>query len=219
MLKMTNLRGILAACCLGARGRNWRPRRTSQNPHRLWRRGRGAALAADRQARVGKHYGKDYTIEGTRFTGSDKRAQAFEAGAIDIASSSANGVIFAAAEGVSGRSSPRSRARAQRATAPRSMRLATSPIKTVADMKGKTVAVNGFETSGHLWLKTRWRKPARREGCHHRADPVPGHGGIAALRQDRRRRIPATVRRAAAQGDAKVTQVFSAKDAIPSTKS
>src|SRR6516162_3425659 len=49
---------------------------------------------------VGTHYGKDYTIEGTRFSGSDKRAQAFEAGAIDLASSSANGVIFAAAEGV-----------------------------------------------------------------------------------------------------------------------
>src|SRR5262245_19577346 len=49
---------------------------------------------------IGKHYGTIYTIESTRFTGSDKRAQAFEANAIDLASSSANGVIFAAAEGV-----------------------------------------------------------------------------------------------------------------------
>jgi len=33
---------------------------------------------------IGTHYGKDYTVDGTRFSGSDKRAQAFEAGAIDI---------------------------------------------------------------------------------------------------------------------------------------
>src|SRR5215218_7629392 len=49
---------------------------------------------------LGKHHGKDYVIDGTRFSGSDKRAQAFEAGALDLASSSANSVIFAAAEGV-----------------------------------------------------------------------------------------------------------------------
>ena len=49
---------------------------------------------------LAKNYGKAYTLEGTRFTGSDKRAQAFEAGAIDLASGSANGVIFGAAEGV-----------------------------------------------------------------------------------------------------------------------
>ena len=28
----------------------------------------------------------------------------------------------------------------------------------MADLKGKTVAVNGFETSGHLWLKTALEK-------------------------------------------------------------
>ena len=35
---------------------------------------------------IGQHYGKLYTIESSRFPGSDKRAQAFEAGAIDLAS-------------------------------------------------------------------------------------------------------------------------------------
>ena len=49
---------------------------------------------------LAKNYGKAYTLDATRFTGSDKRGQAFEAGAIDLVSSSANGVIFAAAEGV-----------------------------------------------------------------------------------------------------------------------
>src|SRR5205823_14838414 len=49
---------------------------------------------------LARSQGKAYTLDGSRFTGSDKRAQAFEAGAIDLASSSANGVIFGAAAGV-----------------------------------------------------------------------------------------------------------------------
>ena len=49
---------------------------------------------------LARNYGKAYTLDATRFTSSDKRAQAFEAGAIDLSAGSANGVIFAAAEGV-----------------------------------------------------------------------------------------------------------------------
>jgi hypothetical protein len=48
---------------------------------------------------LAKNYGKAYTLDATKFTSSDKRAQAFDAGAIDLAAGSANGVIFAA-EGV-----------------------------------------------------------------------------------------------------------------------
>jgi ABC-type nitrate/sulfonate/bicarbonate transport system substrate-binding protein len=29
----------------------------------------------------------------------------------------------------------------------------SSPIRSVADLRGKTVGINGFSTSGHLWLK------------------------------------------------------------------
>src|SRR2546428_9477173 len=52
---------------------------------------------------LAKNYGKAYTLDATRFTGSDKRSQAFEAGALDLAASSANGVIFAAAQSVAGK--------------------------------------------------------------------------------------------------------------------
>lgn len=103
---------------------------------------------------IGTHYGKDYTIDGTRFSGSDKRAQAFEAGAIDIASSSANGVIFAAAEGVEGKIIASISRESKRGYSTSFYALASSPIKTVRDLKGKTIGINGFETSGHLWLKT-----------------------------------------------------------------
>ena len=34
---------------------------------------------------LGRHHGKAYTIDGTKFQGADKRAQAFEADAIDLA--------------------------------------------------------------------------------------------------------------------------------------
>src|SRR5207244_6236455 len=33
-----------------------------------------------------------------------------------------------------------------------------SPIKSVADLKGRIVGINGFYTSGHLWLKTALEK-------------------------------------------------------------
>src|SRR5262249_28373657 len=49
---------------------------------------------------LGKNHGKLYKLDATRFQSSDKRAQAFEAGAIDLTEGSATGVIFAAAEGV-----------------------------------------------------------------------------------------------------------------------
>ena len=42
---------------------------------------------------LARNHGKAYTLEATKFTSSDKRAQAFEAGAIDLSVGSANGVI------------------------------------------------------------------------------------------------------------------------------
>jgi hypothetical protein len=46
---------------------------------------------------IGKNYGKAYRLEGSRFQSSTQRSQAFEANAIDLASSGAVGVLFAAA--------------------------------------------------------------------------------------------------------------------------
>src|SRR4029079_582547 len=46
------------------------------------------------------HAGKSYVTEHTRFAGAAPRFQAFEAGALDISTASANGALFAAGEGV-----------------------------------------------------------------------------------------------------------------------
>ncbi|HEY7245434.1 MAG TPA: ABC transporter substrate-binding protein [Xanthobacteraceae bacterium] len=103
---------------------------------------------------LGKNYGKSYKLDATRFQASTQRSQAFEADAIDIASSGAVGVLFAAAEGVTGkviaslvRESPRGFATSYYVKA-------DSPIRSVADAKGKIVGINGFSTDGELWLRT-----------------------------------------------------------------
>jgi ABC-type nitrate/sulfonate/bicarbonate transport system substrate-binding protein len=164
---------------------------------------------------IGPHYGKDYTIDGTRFSGSDKRAQAFEAGAIDMASSSANGVIFAAAEGVTGKIIASVSRESQRGYSTSFYALANSPIKTVADLKGKTVAVNGFETSGHLWLKTALAK-ARLAESDVTIVPIPFPAMAESLRSGKidAGEFPQPFD-ALLHNEMQVTKIFSAKDAIP----
>ena len=122
----------------------------------------GYSLAAEEQLwllmadpSLAKNYGKLYTLDATRFTGSSQRAQAFAAGAIDLASSGAEGVLFAAAEGIpSTIIASISRESVHHGFNTTFLALASSPIKKVEDLKGKTVAVNGLSTTGELWLKT-----------------------------------------------------------------
>jgi len=164
---------------------------------------------------IGTHYGKDYTIEGTRFTGSDKRAQAFEAGAIDLASSSANGVIFAAAEGVKGKIIASVSRESKRGYSTSFYALASSPIKTVRDLKGKTIAVNGFSTSGHLWLKTALEKASLGESDV-TIVPISFSAMAESLRSGKIDvgEFPQPFD-ALLHNEAQVTKIFSAKDAIP----
>lgn len=112
---------------------------------------------------IGKGFGKAYVLEPTRFTGSDKRTQAFEAGAIDIASSSANGVIFGAAEGVQAKIIASLTRESKKGFSTTYYASASSSINSVADLKGKTIGVNGFATSGHLWLRTALEKAGLQE--------------------------------------------------------
>jgi ABC-type nitrate/sulfonate/bicarbonate transport system substrate-binding protein len=122
----------------------------------------GYSLAAEEQEwllmakpDLGKNYGKLYTLEATRFTGSSQRAEAFAADAIDLAASAANGVLFAAAEGIEGKIiASISKESLHRGFNTCFVALASSPIGRIEDLKGKTIAVNGFSTSGELWLRS-----------------------------------------------------------------
>lgn len=101
---------------------------------------------------LGKNHGKSYILNATRFPSSSKRAQALEAGAIDLAMGGANGVIFAAAQGVEGKMIASVARESQRGFSSAFYVKADSEIKSVPDMKGKVIGINGFNTSGHLWL-------------------------------------------------------------------
>ena len=107
---------------------------------------------------LGKNQDRLYRLDATRFTGSDKRAQAFEAGAIDLSEGLASGVIFAAAEGVQQKIIASITRESSRAFSTSFYVPDESPIKAVKDMKGKTVGINGFSTAGHLWLKAALEK-------------------------------------------------------------
>ena len=121
---------------------------------------------------LARNHGKAYTLEATKFTSSDKRAQAFEAGAIDLSVGSANGVIFAAAEGVTAKFIASISRESSRGFSTGYYVKESSPIRSVADLKGKTVGINGFSTSGHLWLKAALDKHGLAESDM-RITPVP----------------------------------------------
>ena len=103
---------------------------------------------------IGKNYGKAYRLESSRFQSSTQRTQAFEAGAIDIASSGSVGVLFAAAEGITGKIIASLVRESSRGFATSYYVKTESPIRTVPDAKGKIVGINGFSTDGQLWLRT-----------------------------------------------------------------
>jgi len=107
---------------------------------------------------LGTNHGKSYKLDATRFQGSDKRVQAFEAGAIDLSQGSATGVIFAAAEGVTSKIIASISRESSRGFSTAFYVAQESPINSVPDIKGKIVGINGFLTAGHLWLKAALEK-------------------------------------------------------------
>jgi ABC-type nitrate/sulfonate/bicarbonate transport system substrate-binding protein len=149
--RRTLLRGAAAACILDAPGGVLRAA-----PVTL-RVGYGGAAEEPlwlliAKPELGKNSGKVYTLDAIKFQGSDKRVQAFEADAIDLAAAGANGVIFAAAEGVTVKIIASICRESSRAFSTTYYAKAQSAIKSVADLKGKIIGLNGFSTSGHLWL-------------------------------------------------------------------
>jgi len=157
--RRTLLRGTVVGCVLGSTGFGGMLRAA---PVTL-RIGYGGAAEEPlwlliAKPELGKNYGKVYTLDATRFQGSDKRAQAFEAGAIDLAAGGAIGVIFAAAEGVTAKIIASICRESSRGFSTSYYAKSDSTIKSVADLKGKIVGINGFSTSGHLWLKAALEK-------------------------------------------------------------
>src|ERR1700724_1813643 len=147
---------VLAVFILGSFG--FAPASSAADPPTL-RLGYGAAAEEQlyvllAKPEIGANYGKTYKLDASRFQSSTQRSQAFEADAIDIASSGAVGVLFAASEGVSGKVIASLARESPRGFATSYYVKMDSPIKNVADAKGKIVGINGFATDGQLWLET-----------------------------------------------------------------
>jgi ABC-type nitrate/sulfonate/bicarbonate transport system substrate-binding protein len=92
-------------------------------------------------------------LDVTRFPGTDKRFQAFEAGALDIATASANAAMLAASEGAEFKVVASLSRESTRGFATKYFVLKDSPIKSVKDLKGKKIAINSLNSSAHLWAK------------------------------------------------------------------
>lgn len=103
---------------------------------------------------VTPHQGKSYELEYTLFRGTDKRFQAFEAGELDIAVGSAHSVMMAAAQGVPFKVvASLSREGGENGFATQYMTLEDSPIRSIADLKGKTIGINGARSSAEIWAR------------------------------------------------------------------
>jgi ABC-type nitrate/sulfonate/bicarbonate transport system substrate-binding protein len=164
---------------------------------------------------LGKNHGKVYTLDATRFQSSDKRAQAFEAGAIDLADGGAIGVLFAAAEGVTAKIIASLARESSRGFSTSYYAKAGSSITSVVDLKGKVVGINGFSTSGHLWLKAALEKHGLSD-TDVTITPVPFPAMQEALKSGKIDvgEFPQPFA-ALLEKDAKVVKIFDAKYGVP----
>ena len=97
--------------------------------------------------------GKLYTVEHTRFEGTDKRFEAFEAGALDITVMNANGALFAAGEGIKFKFIASLSRESSKGAFTKYMVRDNSPIRSVADLKGKTVGINSLSSQSELAVR------------------------------------------------------------------
>ncbi|HEX7007812.1 MAG TPA: ABC transporter substrate-binding protein [Alphaproteobacteria bacterium] len=97
--------------------------------------------------------GKIYKLDITPFRASDATFKAYEGGQIDAGTASANAAIVAASKGLDFKIvASLSRESQDGSFTPYAVK-ADSPIKTIADLKGKTVGINGYRTSIELWAR------------------------------------------------------------------
>jgi ABC-type nitrate/sulfonate/bicarbonate transport system substrate-binding protein len=102
--------------------------------------------------------GKVYNLELTLFRGTDTRFQAFEAGQLDIATASGHSAIFAASQGLKFKAVASVSRESAKGFVTQFMVLDSSPIKSVKDLKGKTVGNNAARSSIELWERVALEK-------------------------------------------------------------
>lgn len=122
----------------------------------------GHGMAAEEQLWLMKarpdltpNQGKAYSLEFTMFRANADRMNAYQAGELDGGTIAANTALFAAAQGLDFRLVA---SISREATAPDTfqstfMVMEDSPIRTVADLKDKTVGIVDYKSSTDLWAR------------------------------------------------------------------
>jgi sulfonate transport system substrate-binding protein len=163
---------------------------------------------------LGTHYGKSYVLAPTRFAAADVRFQALEADAVDVVSMTAQFAISAASEvnlKAIASISQESAAGFQTFFAV----MDNSPIRGPADVKGKTIGINGFQGAGQLWALNMLAKYGIGE-----RDVTWANVSLPAMAESLRAgkidvAMFAQPFAAMAEKDMKIRKIFSSKDAIP----
>lgn len=96
---------------------------------------------------------KVYKLDITAFRASDATFKAYEGGQVDAATASANAAIVAASKGLDFKIVASLSLESKDGSFTPYAVKADSPIKTIADLKGKTVGINGYRTSIELWAR------------------------------------------------------------------
>lgn len=165
---------------------------------------------------LGKGLGTDYKIEMSRFSGTDKRFQAFEAGAIDIGTGSANSVLFAASQGIEMKIIASLSRESERGFFTEYMVREDSGIESIEDLKGKTLGINGFRSSAHLWVLEALRQAGLDPDSDVTFTPIrfPAQGEALKAGTIDLGAFPQPFARIAKAGG-NVKTLFTSKDAVP----
>lgn len=126
--------------------------------------------------------GKAYKIEMTLFRGTDQRFQAYEAGALDIITSTANSVMFAVSQGSKMTMIASVSRETKKGFHTLYMVKDDSPIKSPKDLKGKLIGINGLKSSIHMWAAMVAEKAGYDAAKDVRFVPVPFPAQGEALR-------------------------------------
>jgi ABC-type nitrate/sulfonate/bicarbonate transport system substrate-binding protein len=97
--------------------------------------------------------GKAYTLDFQLFRGTDQRFKAVEAKELDVFTSSGSSAIVAYSQGLRFKAVASISMESSRGFVTQYVVLADSPIKSIADLKGKTIGNNAARSSIELWAR------------------------------------------------------------------
>ncbi len=102
---------------------------------------------------VTPNQGKAYTLDFQLFRGTDQRFKAVEAKELDVFTSSGSSAVVAYSQGLKFKAVASISMESSKGFVTQYVVMADSPIKTIADLKGKTIGNNAARSSIELWAR------------------------------------------------------------------